>query len=67
MTQEERERLVKGYIEHHAKRFVWCPDNVLREQDINFWAWEQMDRAVREDPNYRIGTVVRPHARDVGE
>ena len=50
MTPDDRKRLVQGFIDHHAKRFVWGPDNVLRQQDQNFWAWEQVDQAVRNDP-----------------
>ena len=49
MTADERKRLVQGFIDHHAKRFVWGPDNVLRKQDQNFWAWEQLDNAVRNE------------------
>jgi hypothetical protein len=58
MTDEERTRLVQGYIDHHAKRFVWGPDNVLREQDVNFWAWEQMDQVVRDDPDTAWGLIL---------
>ena len=50
MTADERKRLVQGFIDHHAKRFVWGPDNVLRQQDQHFWAWEQLDEAVRNEP-----------------
>jgi len=50
MTGDERKRLVEGYIEHHTKRFVWGTDNVLRQQDINYWAWETLDQLVRAEP-----------------
>ena len=50
MTGDDRKRLVEGYIEHHTKRFVWGADNVLRQQDVNFWTWEKLDQLVRNEP-----------------
>ena len=58
MTSDERKRLVEAYIEHHTKRFVWGPDNVLRQQDVNFWAWEKLDQFVREDPNTAFEVIL---------
>jgi len=43
-------RLVDAYVERHAKQFQWDRDLVLREQDTNFWAFEEFDRLVRRQP-----------------
>jgi hypothetical protein len=50
MSPESLNDLVKAYVERYTKQFEWGTDHVLREQDINFWAWEEFERLGNEEP-----------------
>jgi hypothetical protein len=50
MEHAELVRLSDAYIERYTKQFVWGPDQVLREQGLNWWAWVEFERLTREAP-----------------
>ena len=52
MTGDERTSLVAAYIEHHTREVVRDEQNVFHERKgrDNHWAWEQMDKLCRNDP-----------------
>lgn len=51
MEHSELLRLADAYIERYAKRFEWGPDQVLRERELNWWAWEEFERLTHESPD----------------
>jgi hypothetical protein len=50
MTPDTLHALVHGYIERYATRFAWDTDGVLKENEVNFWAWEEFERLTRDEP-----------------
>lgn len=50
MTPESLHSLVLAYIERYKTQFTWGADGVLKETDINFWAWEEFERLTRAEP-----------------
>ena len=50
MNPESPRSLVLAYIERYTGQFTWGADGVLKENDVNFWAWEEFERLTREDP-----------------
>jgi hypothetical protein len=50
MTPESLQSLVLAYIERYKTQFTWGADGVLKENDVNFWAWEEFDRLTRSEP-----------------
>lgn len=51
MNPETLQKLVDAYIERYTKQYQWDKDLVLREQDLNFWAWEEFERLLDKSPD----------------
>jgi hypothetical protein len=51
MSPESLQKLVDAYIERFAKQYQWDKDLVLREHDVNFWAWEEFECLVDDSPD----------------
>jgi len=50
MEPAELNRLADAYVERYTNQFQWGSDGVLRETDLNWWAWEEFERLTHEAP-----------------
>ena|SRR2546421_437753 len=52
MAPDERAKLIAAWIEHHTREIVRDDQNVFRERKgkDNFWAFQEMDRLCRSEP-----------------
>ena len=50
MSPKSLSKLVDAYIERYSKQRQWSSDLVMQEIDVNFWAWEELERLVNEEP-----------------
>jgi hypothetical protein len=72
MTEDERAKLIAAWIEHHRREVVRYKHNVFREHKGHdeFWAWEEMDRLCRSEPELCWQLILEiletPHHESVG-
>lgn len=50
MDDSEQRCLIDAYIDRYKHTHTWGEGMVLREENRNFWAFEELNRIIREDP-----------------
>jgi hypothetical protein len=71
MTSDDRAKLIAAWIEHHTREVVRDEQNVFRERkgQDNFWAFQEMDRLCRSEPElcweFILQILQTPHHESV--
>jgi hypothetical protein len=58
LSSQEQQKLVASYIERYRDMYVWNNGMILNKNDLNFWAYEQLDDLAKHAPSIALDVIL---------